>query len=240
MSNPPSLNLHAPPPPSYTDTKQHPNPTLLWIQDRIAELYSLKQQPESQHNTPTTSSPPISNHAAFLNIYNAVNSYITATKAKRGGLSAAHARAELSGEDLYRSLEGVIRTYCQESSGDIDAATDILPVYLERWGGFVAIKDRAMRLFRDLDRHWISRVRDEKRMEVYSLQDLHLRIWREEVLDGEGKVVGAVRRLLLHDEAVMGDDERGLLEGYLASLGEVGVELVDGGGRDEDADGRQA
>lgn len=225
MSNSLNFNLHAPPPPSYTATKEDPSNTLLWIQNRIAELYSLNH-PEPQQNNPTTP-PPISNHAAFLNIYNAVNSYITATKTKHGSLSAAHARAELSGEDLYRSLERAIRSHCQESSQNVNAATEILPVYLERWTVFVAIRDRVMRLFRDLDRHWISRVRDEKRMEVYSLQDLHLRVWKEEVLDGE--IRDAVKGLLQRDQAGMRDEGMRVLEGCMASLREVGVEVTEGG-----------
>lgn len=212
-----SFNLQAPRPPSPKETNEDPDRTLRWLSDRIAELYSLDDsEPDPNNITKSTAS-------AYLDIYNAVHSYVIATRC------SSRARGGLNGDELYHGLEGAIKNYCQQNREQIDAAPKVLPAYVERWTIFLEVSRRTERLFRFLERHWIRREVDEKTEGIFELRELHLRTWKEEVLgDGSVKIVDAMVQLQQQDQSRMEVEDRRFLEESTASLSQLGLVLSDG------------
>jgi hypothetical protein len=112
--------------------------------------------------------------------------------------------------------------------------------YLAQWNMLAQhLAPLVAHLMRHLERHWIQRVLDEKRKDVYSIIDLHTMVWKEEMLlqaSGDSTTVAArttrseLERavgMLLHERGEGGveGDRKDLAERFLESLRTIGVDL---------------
>lgn len=232
-----------PKPPSRKETRDNPAPTLAWIEDRIAEIYSVRQIHDQQVNIAQYSL------STYMDTYTAIHEFCTFTK---------HGRTEsgeLNGESLYRRLESAIKAYCQEvvavfsalkggESIDVPSVpVAVLSAYSRQRNTFSQIRKKVEHMFRFLDRHWIKREVDENKHEVYELRRLHDLIWVKEVLgvtwpyQGTPEpqtatlVVESMKELQQHGEnhtTSKGSNED-LVQSVLGTFSSLGLEFVDGG-----------
>lgn len=164
--------------------------TLSWIESRVTNIYTASSEKASDDNSPLLS------RQEYLEIYAAVFSYCTVSKSPQGKRSASqHRGAHLWGEDIYRALEQQIRSHCAREQSKIlgtDWNADVsnrdpeklILAYLDQWTKLLHVAAFMSRLFSFLERHWIKREQDEKGGNVpYGLRDLHMIMWKEEVLN---------------------------------------------------------
>ncbi|GIZ48884.1 hypothetical protein CKM354_001192700 [Cercospora kikuchii] len=231
-----------PKPPSRKETRDNPAPTLAWIEDRIAEIYSVRQIHDQQVNIAQYTL------STYMDTYTAIHEFCTFTK---------HGRTEtgeLNGESLYRRLESAIKAYCQEAAAVISALQDgesidrpsvpiaVLSAYSRQRNTFSQICKKVEHMFRFLDRHWIKREVDENKHEVYELRRLHDLIWVQEVLgvtwpyQGTPEphtttlVMESMKQLQQHGENDTGStgSEDDLVQSVLDTFRSLGLEFVDG------------
>jgi hypothetical protein len=242
MSQPdlPPATLEFPKPPSFKDTQADPVPTLAWLKEKIATVYLTARTTSASQDKPPTLA-----RSAYLALYTTAHNYCEITKPAR------HTKPgdpkPLSGEDLYRCLEEIIRSHCSEiraglssTPSDSTEAVEMIQEYLAQWNMLAQhLAPLVAHLMRHLERHWIQRVLDEKRKDVYSIIDLHTMVWKEEMLlqaSGDSTTVAArttrseLERavgMLLHERGEGGveGDRKDLAERFLESLRTIGVDL---------------
>ncbi|PPJ52137.1 hypothetical protein CBER1_10238 [Cercospora berteroae] len=230
-------------PPSRKETRDDPAPTLAWIEDRIAEICSVRQ---IHHQHVNIAKYTLS---AYMDTYTAIHEFCTFTKHGRT------ASGELNGESLYKRLEAAIKAYCQgvvavisasQSGESIDVPSvpvAVLSAYSRQRDIFSQICKKVEHMFSFLDRHWIKREVDENKHEVYELRRLHDLIWVKEILGVtwpyQGTpvpptnflVVESMRELQQYgenDTNSTGSNED-LVQSVLDTFSSLGLEFVDGG-----------
>lgn len=239
--SPPPAELEFPKPPSFKDTQADPAATLAWVKQNISTIYVAGRAPSASQDK-----PPILARSAYLSLYTTTHNYCEITK---------HARSikrgdpkPLSGEDLYSCLEEIIRSHCSEVRARLSrlltetttAAVKRIQEYLAQWNMLTQhLAPLVTHLLRHLERHCIQRWLDEKRKDVYLIQDLHTVIWKEELLSQAGgdsttttvataraELEQAVRTLLQEEgENEVESDRKYLAERFLESLRSIGVDL---------------
>lgn len=186
--------------PSPQATQADPASTLAWIQSRIHNIYSATKhlQPGSHAITIPAGS--------YAEIYGAIFNYCIVTKAK------PH-KGDLNGEDLYCSTEREIRAYCsdirheiflKENQGiDKDVAEKLLKMYIVQWERFLKLAKVIRNLLGFLQRHWIRREISLKHQNIYLIEDLHKKVWKEETLQVKKDEPSSRELQALTDAAVM-------------------------------------
>jgi len=238
--DPPPATLEFPKPPSFKDTQADPVPTLAWLKEKIATVYLTARTTSASQDKPPTLA-----RSAYLALYTTAHNYCEITKAERR--TKPGDPKPLSGEDLYRGLEEIIRSHCSEVRArlpstltDSTAAVKMFQEYLTQWNMLSQhLAPLVAHLVRHLERHWIQRMIGEKRKDVYSIEELHTVVWREEILlqvggDATAEAAASTRSdleravgLLLHERGGGGveSDSKDLAERFLESLRTIGVDL---------------
>ncbi|THY34677.1 Cullin repeat-containing protein [Aureobasidium pullulans] len=210
------------------NTPTDPVATLAYIQSQITAIYSTASAEQQDDNAPKL------DHDTYINIYTAIHSYCTATKSPKGSLS---------GEDLYRYLEKEVRNYCHgvrsyifitDNDEEGDPARTLLEVYMTQYNKFAHLSSLVKNLMQVLERHWIRREIDEKKKNVYLIEDLNKMIWRQEVLQvsantvptkqGLGEVADAVTELREKSGGTAEYDLK-LVKNVVKSLSSLGLTL---------------
>ncbi|KAK6006163.1 hypothetical protein QM012_006573 [Aureobasidium pullulans] len=216
--------------PSIQETRADPASTLAWIQTRIHNIYSATKhlEPDSQSITISAS--------AYAELYGAATNYCAVTKAKphKGGLM---------GEDLYYSIEREIRAYCSDIRQAIftkwiqdmhrDVAERLLKMYMLQWDRFTKLAKLVSNLCRSLERHWIRREISEKKRDRYKIEDLHRKVWKEEILQVKqdeplSRELQALRgaAIMLRDKAgEMTAEEMDLVQSVASALSSTDLSL---------------
>ncbi|KAG9566004.1 hypothetical protein KCU71_g4373, partial [Aureobasidium melanogenum] len=216
--------------PTRRETHANSEPTLAWIQSRVHEVYSA-----AKHLPPESKSVTISVDT-YTKIYTAIFDYVTSGKRRS---------AHLMGEDLYRSLEREIRVYCsdvrhelfpKETQGnDLDgnAAEILLTAYMVQWEKFMKLTRFFRNLFHFVERHWVRREISEKRKDVYTIEDLHKKLWKEETLQiqndepssQELRAVTAAVMVLREKAGNMTVEDTDLIETVVKSVSLIGLSI---------------
>lgn len=205
-----------------------------WIEASLNAIYA------AYLHTPTSDKVPSLERSSWLGIYNAVHVYSRPTKSSTEPQRGAHIR----GKDLYDALERQVTVHCQDAAGLIFALENdlmLIQSYLEQWDRLPQVAGLISRLMRSLDRHYIKRAVDEQKggqklcPEVYDIEDLHKKLWKQEVLrlpyaaqkldEGNPQIVEAVERLQKSVDGGAADSaqQRELLKRFAKSLVFVGV-----------------
>ncbi|KAI5205176.1 hypothetical protein E4T39_03276 [Aureobasidium subglaciale] len=155
-----------------------PAATLSYIQDQTSAIYkSARANQQDEH-------PPPPDQDTYIQIYTAIWQFTTAG-GKRS--NAGH----LAGAEIYHLLEREIRKYCIDireviftasDDADTNAMRKLLSSYLASHRRLANLSILIRNLFRLVERHWIRREIDEKKKNIYLIEDLHKLIWREEIL----------------------------------------------------------
>ncbi|KAI5243927.1 Cullin repeat-containing protein [Aureobasidium subglaciale] len=155
-----------------------PAATLFYIQDQVSIIYkSARANQQDEH-------PPPPDHNTYIKIYTAIWQFTTAGGRRS---NAAH----LAGEEIYRVLEREIRNYCIDIREVVFTASDdadgnpprkLLSGYVASYRRFANLSILMKNLMKYVERHWIRREIDEKKKNIYLIEDLHKLIWREEIL----------------------------------------------------------
>jgi hypothetical protein len=181
MANHTRISFSVPKPPSHTETRNNPNETLTWINKRVLELISsTKQTPNGEAST--------LDRTAYLVIYSTIHDLANSR-------SPQNQNGPSQGERLYCSLADILRKHCkhlrvkilQRHSDAADQDLAVLQTYAREFKRYRALAGLVAHLFRNLDRHWCKQMLDEGKPGVYQIWDLHLRIWKEEVVIGGGR-----------------------------------------------------
>lgn len=158
-----------PKPPSSQQILEDPDATLAWIKARIHELITaIRVQ---------TGVEPVIDYGAYSVMHTFTHDYC----------SASHG---INAEKLYRALEELLLQHCREIRAEIletvpDASghdISIARTYVEKWTQYSALARLNAHLFAFLERHWIRREFGESRIGICSILDLHMTVWRQEVL----------------------------------------------------------
>lgn len=174
---------------TMTEARQRdtdPSATFAYIEAHIAELYSVDKLAQQLDKS------AILDRKTYLELYTAIRECTTASRKK--DLPAAHRGAHLLGEDIYRSLVLGIRVCCREVLKHImKSDDDIFSAYVRFWTSYLTLSELLSNVFRYLERHWVTRELDEtktelerKGKELYTISQLHMAMWREEVLGMKG------------------------------------------------------
>lgn len=244
QSQPPPDALEFPQPPSFKDTQSDPAATLAWLKKNIATIYLT-----GRTTSPSGDKPPTLARGAYLGVYTTTHNYVEITK------HAYKRRADdlepLNGEDLYRGLEEITRSHCSQVRTHIftikndneangNASHAMIREYLAQWKMLTQhLAALIAHLLRHLDRVWIRRELDEKRKVIYSIEELHTVVWKEEILlqvGGDSTTTAATTARSELKQALetllqeQGQDEvetdgKKLAVRFLESLKTVGVDL---------------
>ncbi|KAG9522128.1 hypothetical protein KCU93_g7177, partial [Aureobasidium melanogenum] len=218
--------------PSRQEIHANPAPTLAWIQTRVHEIYSA-----TKDLSPDSKSVPIST-GAYAKLYAAIFNYGTAVKPKGR-------TAYLNCEDLYHSIKREIRVYCsdvrhelfpketQENDMDESAAGRLLTAYILQWERFMKLTKFVRNLFHFVERHWIRREISEKRKNIYTIEDLHKKLWKEETLQiqkdepssQELQSLTAAALVLREKAGNMTVEDTDLIENVVKSLSSIGLSI---------------
>jgi hypothetical protein len=236
MTEPPP-ELRFPPPPTTADTKSEPAAMLTWLQDRTATIYSagsLKpfQQQHDKH--------PKLTRAAYLDFYTTAHNYCHVTKIARG----APPVGSLSGGNLYRSLEDEIRKFCgrardqilgQQKGSEVGNARHVVEEYMVQWRRLQYLANLLTNLLQPLEKDWVQRAIAEKQKGIHLLQDLHVIVWKEMILQvGEDSTVAGTGSVVARAMATLrggqpkqesASDEDDAVEVFVNNLRKIGVRL---------------
>jgi len=174
-------------PPSFKDTQADPGATLAWLTENISTIYQT-----ARTTSPYPDKPPALSRSAYLGLYTTAHNYVEITK--HAYQANPNDLEPLNGQDLYQSLEKIIRSHCARISarlfttasdtGDSGAASHaMIQEYLAQHQMLTQhLATLIAHLLRHLDRVWIRREVDEKRRGVHFIPDLHKIIWKEEIV----------------------------------------------------------
>lgn len=122
---------------------------------------------------------------SYMSFYTEVHRMVTSQKAAKSSALRRKGRgAHLLGEELYFFVRDYIQSHLRSVHDDIikQSGDQLIPFYLNEWRRFVAAAKRNKHVLGFLERHWIKREMDEGKKDVYEIYDLHLVIWKNEVL----------------------------------------------------------
>lgn len=167
---------------SPQSTTRDPLIILKYIESEIFSLYTAAS------TKPTDETPPHLARSKYLDIYTAIHDYDLATK-KRD--------SPVSGEYLYHWLGSQMRDYCTSTRGyifrgqhddnDASSSRHLLTTYLSCYRKFGRLATLVANLMQCWERHWLRRVKDEKKISVGSIEELHKLVWRQEVLESNAR-----------------------------------------------------
>ncbi|KAF1345256.1 Cullin [Delphinella strobiligena] len=137
----------------------------------------------------------------YMGLYTAIHNFCTAQKAVGANttLNSTHRGAHLLGEDLYRRLEGYLKTHLKGVHAEMVKHTDeaLLTYYIKEWNRYTTAGTFNNHLFKYLNRHWVKREVDEGKKDVYDIYTLHLVRWKEDMFGStQNAVMDAVLRLV--------------------------------------------
>jgi hypothetical protein len=241
--DPPSAGLEFPQPPSFKDTQADSAATLAWLKENIATIYLTARTTSASQDQPS-----VLTRSAYLSVYTTAHNYCEITK--HTYKTKPDDPTPPNGQDLYRSLEQIIRNHCSEirarvftpenSTGVNRAGRVMIQEYLAQWKMFEQhLAPLFAHLMRHLERVWIRRELDEKRKGLHFIKDLHTMVWKEEILHqvgGYSTTAAAVSTrseleqavgTLLQEQSQVGveSDGKDLAQGFSESLRAVGVNL---------------
>ena len=140
-------------------------------------------------------------------------------------------------------LEKEVRNYCHgvrsyifitDNDEEGDPARRLLKAYMTQYNKFAHLSNLVKNLMQVLERHWIRREIDEKKKNVYLIEDLNKMIWRQEVLQvsantvptkqGLGEVADAVTELREKSGGTAEYDLK-LVKNVVKSLSSLGLTL---------------
>ena len=202
--------------------------TLAWLRTSIATIYSAGRAASSQDHPPTLA------RSAYLDIYSTVHSFCMDAKQRRP------AGGPLTGEALYRGLRDEIKTHCSEvqahllvakDSDDADDARYMIRDYLAHWQMLTRLAALVKNLLQPLERDWISRSISERRKGILLITELHIVVWKQEILEvGVGSTeatVGSKLERAIRTLQAQGEDgsesDKDLVERFTVSLKGIGV-----------------
>ena len=146
----------------------------------------------------------------------------------------------LDGEDLYRGLNDEIKTHCSEvqtlilasrDSAEADDARQIIGDYLAHWQMLARLAALVKNLMQPLERDWITRSISEKRKGIVLIMDLHMVVWKQEILevgvDSTEAYTGSKLERAMKIIQAQGEDgsesDKNLAERSMESLKNIGV-----------------
>lgn len=138
----------------------------------------------------------------YMTLYTSIHNFCTAQKAVGGpstNLSSTHRGAHLLGEDLYRKLNGYLKTHLEGVHSEMVQHVDeaLLKFYIKEWKRYTTAAGYDHHLFRYLNRHWVKREMDEGKKDVFDIYTLHLVRWKEDMFGStQNAVMDAVLRLV--------------------------------------------
>lgn len=132
----------------------------------------------------------------YADIYKAMHNFCNAANSFQRGL-----RVPVPGPhtgDLYRRLEQIVKDHCVQIRRKIfpldlrtaETARAGIRMYLAHSQRFKDLVNRVAHLLGYLETNWITREIDGGREDLLLLSELHLRSWREEVLQCDKQGVG--------------------------------------------------
>lgn len=217
-------------PPSTEKKASNCAATLAWLRTNIATIYSAGRAASSQDHPPTLA------RSAYLDMYSTVHSFCMDAKQRSppGG--------PLDGEDLYRGLNDEIKTHCSEvqtlilasrDSAEADDARQIIGDYLAHWQMLARLAALVKNLMQPLERDWITRSISEKRKGIVLIMDLHMVVWKQEILevgvDSTEAYTGSKLERAMKIIQAQGEDgsesDKDLAEIFVDSLKSFGVGL---------------
>jgi hypothetical protein len=220
--------MQAPNAPSHNETAADPQKTLDWISARLAEIYSVVPTPGRSID-----------RAAYSEIYTAIWNYCSAAKEASSSQQIINLRAK----QLYSDLEQAIRTHCRDSLARATKSTvsGTLSAYVEQWTNFLRLSRVVTHLSQLLQDRWIQREIAEAKgaaaegrqrglQHVFLIPDLHMMIWREEVLTGSAIILDAIVAMQEQEQDPQkhSEESQRTLADSIASLDKVGLALSDG------------
>jgi len=107
----------------------------------------------------------------------------------------AHSR----GKELYERLTNYLRMHLEEVQKKVDECSNesLLNFYNSEWSRYSTAAKHISHLFRYLNRHFVTRQKDEGKKNVYQIYTLHLVMWKEQVfLSSHKRVMDALLRLV--------------------------------------------
>ncbi|CAD0087133.1 unnamed protein product [Aureobasidium mustum] len=163
---------------SSQSTTRDPLTLLKYIESEISSLYT------SASAKPTDETPPHLARSKYLDIHTAIHDFDLATKKRDSAIS---------GEYLYHWLGSQMRDYCtsmrgyifrdQHDDNDASSSRNLLTAYLSCYRKFGRLAILVANLMQCWERHWLRRAKDEKKISVGSIEELHKLVWRQEVLE---------------------------------------------------------
>lgn len=133
-----------------------------------------------------TNENPVLDAGAYMVIYSTIHDCTVSPKDYGG---------EPPSKRLYDGLAEILRSHCKDvrteilrsrsEAGDKDLA--IMERYNREWKRHCRLAKLIAHNYRYMERHWIMREQDVGKPGVYTIQDLHSVIWREEVAIGSSQ-----------------------------------------------------
>ena len=111
-------------------------------------------------------------------------------------------RGKTEGFDAGGMLYSHINSYITDHVCEVASAAACLPddslleFYCREWGKYKKAAKRIGHVSRSLSRHWVPRVKDEGRTEVYEIEQLHYVLWRKNFFDVDKRIIPRVRFVL--------------------------------------------
>jgi hypothetical protein len=178
MANHARLNFSVPKPPSKHSTRDSPDETLSWINKRLSEMITAFKQNADEN--------PVLDAGAYMVIYSTIHD-CTVSKKDYGG--------EPPSKRLYSDLADILRSHCKDVRTEImrsyseaaDKDSSVMETYTTEWKRHCKLAKLITHNYRYMERHWIMREQDAGKPGVYTIQDLHSVIWREEVAIGSSQ-----------------------------------------------------
>lgn len=214
-------------------TPTRPTVTLTDIKTQISSIYIAARDTDAICQL---------SHAEYIQLYTNICDYGMAAKAKHSDVWERQGRTLFTWLDLEirthtRSIRDSVFDVESEELDGVTAATDVarevLNKYAACYAGFEKLSSLVGNLLGFWDRHWVRRERDEKKINVGSVREMHVRIWKEEVLriadggsegDGNGmkRLADTITRLRETEGGVSESDEK-LVRHVVDGLSGLGV-----------------
>lgn len=234
MTNHARLVFSVPKPPSKWSTRDNPDETLAWINKRLSEMVTAFKQSGDEN--------PSLDLGAYMVIYSTIHQYTVAGMNHNG---------ESPAKWLYDGIATTIRSHCKDVRTEIlqshslaaDKDLAIMERYTREWKRHCNLAKLIAHNYRYMERHWIKREQDHGTSGVYTIQDLHSVIWREEVAIGRSQsgresnaedddsesildiAVTLCKREGLDPEEGLGEQASDLLRETFKSFEEIGIKI---------------
>ena len=172
------LNFSVPKPPSKQSTRDNSDETLSWINKRLSEMITAFKQNADEN--------PVLDLGAYMVIYSTIHDCTLSKKDYDG---------EPPSKRLYSDLAEILRNHCKDLRTEImqshseadDKDLAIMERYNGEWKRHCKLAKLIAHNYHYMERHWIKREQDAGKPGVYTIQDLHSVIWREEVAIGSSQ-----------------------------------------------------